>query len=134
MGFNSPLVLRMMYILKLIASLFEELGKVVKAWQALHQSALHKAIVNKVDFLVGLLPAALATIILIDFLAVQLDILNILDVLPEWIQLIFAMPAVIIIAFGSVGLLVAMLLVPIGYYWTYRVLTSKEKNSKALFN
>jgi hypothetical protein len=124
----------MMYILKLIASLFEELGKVVKAWQALHQSALHKAIVNKVDFLVGLLPAALATIILIDFLAVQLDILNILDVLPEWIQLIFAMPAVIIIAFGSVGLLVAMLLVPIGYYWTYRVLTSKEKNSKALFN
>jgi hypothetical protein len=134
MGFNPPLVLRMMYILKLIASLFEELGKVVKAWQALHQSALHKAIVNKVDFLVGLLPAALATIILIDFLAVQLDILNILDVLPEWIQLIFAMPAVIIIAFGSVGLLVAMLLVPIGYYWTYRVLTSKEKNSKALFN
>jgi hypothetical protein len=124
----------MMYILKLIASLFEGLGKVVKAWQALHQSALHKAIVNKVDFLVGLLPAALATIILIDFLAVQLDILNLLDVLPEWIQLIFAMPAVIIIAFGSVGLLVAMLLVPIGYYWTYRVLTSEEKNSKALFN
>jgi hypothetical protein len=123
-----------MYILKLIASLFEGLGKVVKAWQALHQSALHKAIVNKVDFLVGLLPAALATIILIDFLAVQLDILNLLDVLPEWIQLIFAMPAVIIMAFGSVGLLVAMLLVPIGYYWTYRVLTSEEKNSKALFN
>jgi hypothetical protein len=124
----------MMYILKLIASLFEELGKVVKAWQALHQSALHKAIVNKVDFLVGLLPAALATIILIDFLAVQLDILNLIDVLLEWIQLIFAMPAVIIMAFGSVGLLVAMLLVPIGYYWTYRVLTSEEKNTKALFN
>jgi hypothetical protein len=124
----------MMYILKLIASLFEGLGKVVKAWQALHQSALHKAIVNKVDFLVGLLPAALATIILIDFLAVQLDILNLIDVLLEWIQLIFAMPAVIIMAFGSVGLLVAMLLVPIGYYWTYRVLTSEEKNTKALFN
>jgi hypothetical protein len=124
----------MMYILKLIASLFEGLGEVVKAWQVLHQSALYKAIVNKVDFLVGLLPAALATIILIDFLAVQLDILNLLDVLPECIQLIFAMPAVMIMAFGPAGLLVTMVLVPIGYYWTYRVLTSEEKNSKAPFN
>jgi hypothetical protein len=124
----------MMYFLKLITSLFERRSEIAKARQVIHQSVFHKMIVSKVNFLVGLLPAALATIILIDLLAAQLNILNLLDALPAWIQPLFMMPAVVIMAFGPVGLLVALLLVPIGYYWTYKVLTSKEKSTSAPFN
>jgi hypothetical protein len=124
----------MMYFLKLIATLSKQRSEVAKAWQAIYQSAFHKLIVSKVNFLVGLLLAALATIILIDFLAAQLNILNLFDALPEWVQLTFMMPAVVIMAFGPVGLLMVLLLVPIGYYWTYRVLTFEEKSSNAPFN
>jgi hypothetical protein len=124
----------MMYFLKIIATLFGRRNEDVKARQVIYQSSVHKLIVSKVNFVVALFPAIVATIILVDFLAAQLDVLNFLDALPEWMQPIFMMPAVVIMAFGPVGLLAALLLVPLGYYWTYKILTSEDKNSNASFN
>ena len=123
----------MMYFLKIIATLFGRRNEDVKARQVIYQSSVHKLIVSEVNFVVALLPAIVATIILIDFLAAQLDVLNLLDALPSWIQPAFMMPTIVIMSFGSVGLLIALLLVPIGYYWTYKILTSEDKNSNGPF-
>lgn len=120
----------MLWVLKLTSYLLKRRNDVTKRWQQVQQSTLHKLIVNKVNLLVSLLPAALATIILMNFLAAKLDVLNLFDILPEKLQLVFLMPIVLIMAFGPVGLL----LVPIGYYWTYKILFFKGKRTNAASN